>query len=337
VGSEAMMSVTTGTFNAAFGNTSLQGTTSGSRNTGIGTNSLVKNTSADGNTGLGYGTLYENTVGSGNTAAGVYSMDANVTGNDNTAFGRHALQDNVDGSGNTSLGTESMYLGVSGSWNTAVGYQGQYNNTTGSENTSLGSRSLSGNQSGTGLLALGAGSDISGTALSNSAVIGYNARVSTSNTMSFGNGSVTKWAFGLPTTVHALQVGSNSTNGNGAYLTSGGTWTNASSRAFKDRFSEVSANEILSGLRALWIPKWSYRGTNEVHLGPMAEQFRELFGLGVPIDDSHISTVDAAGVALRAVQALLERLDESERKRAEIEVRLKCMEDMLDRVFGKSE
>jgi hypothetical protein len=71
------------------------------------------------------------------------------------------------------------------------------------------------------------------------------------------------------------------------------------------------------------VSKWRYKGTEEQHIGPMAEEFKALFGLGIAGDDQHISTVDVAGVALRAIQVLTERLEASERKIAELEAKLK--------------
>jgi hypothetical protein len=46
------------------------------------------------------------------------------------------------------------------------------------------------------------------------------------------------------------------------------------------------------------------------HLGPTAQDFYEVFGLGD--DDKYISTVDADGVALAAIQALYELIKEKE-------------------------
>jgi predicted ribosome quality control (RQC) complex YloA/Tae2 family protein len=133
-----------------------------------------------------------------------------------------------------------------------------------------------------------------------------------------------------------LQVGSNTTNGNGAYLTVGGTWTNASSIHFKENFQEISDAELLDRLRSLEITRWNYKGTEETHIGPMAEQFSDLFGLGVKGDREHISTIDMSGVALRAIQALMQqksiqekKIEQMESKLAELEQRLQKLEKRL--------
>jgi hypothetical protein len=114
-------------------------------------------------------------------------------------------------------------------------------------------------------------------------------------------------------------VGSSTSNGNGAFLTNGGTWTNASSRAFKDNFEDLTNSEILSKVSQLNIRKWKYKGTDETHIGPIAEEFKDLFEVGVKNDREHISTVDASGVALKAIQALMEKVEVLEKKIIELE------------------
>ena len=111
-------------------------------------------------------------------------------------------------------------------------------------------------------------------------------------------------------------------NGGGAHLTPGGVWTNASSRFKKDRFQKLDGNQILQKIQQLKITAWYYAGTQERHIGPIAEQFAELFGTGVLNDPSsrhYLSTIDPAGVALVGVQTLYQRLQSIERQLQEIE------------------
>jgi len=114
----------------------------------------------------------------------------------------------------------------------------------------------------------------------------------------------------------------------GAYLSTGGTWTNASSRSLKTNFAPVSNAAILSKLATLNILKWNYKADSSVtHLGPIAEDFRATFGLGH--DSTSISTVDADGVALAAIQALYtENLELQE----EVEQQRVLLEKLLQRV-----
>jgi len=75
-----------------------------------------------------------------------------------------------------------------------------------------------------------------------------------------------------------------------------------SDRALKESFEPVDPRAVLAAVARLPIERWSYRGEPVRHLGPMAQDFAAAFGLGA--DDRHIFTLDAAGVALAAIQEL---------------------------------
>ena len=96
---------------------------------------------------------------------------------------------------------------------------------------------------------------------------------------------------------------------------------NTSSRAMKTGFTPVEPATVLAKVAELPITSWRYRHEREgvQHLGPVAEDFRALFGLG---DGETISTVDANGVLMAAVQALS---DENRR----LEARLRAVEQAL--------
>jgi hypothetical protein len=66
----------------------------------------------------------------------------------------------------------------------------------------------------------------------------------------------------------------------------------------------VDGGEILEKISRLPVSRWSYKAQDESieHIGPMAQDFYSLFGLGE--DDKHISTIDPDGVALAAIQEL---------------------------------
>jgi hypothetical protein len=75
-----------------------------------------------------------------------------------------------------------------------------------------------------------------------------------------------------------------------------------SDRNAKEGFEAVEPRRVLTAVVALPIERWSYRGEPVCHLGPMAQDFAAAFGLGA--DDRHIFPLDAAGVALAAIQGL---------------------------------
>jgi hypothetical protein len=135
-------------------------------------------------------------------------------------------------------------------------------------------------------------------------------RIFTSSNLStgvaFGGSSVSNLGSVCPTD-HFGQSGTMIATSTGAYLSSGGTWTNASDVNRKHRFARVAGEDVLARLRELSITTWSYKvDEDEVrHLGPTAQGFRAAFGLGR--EETTIATVDADGVALAAAQALERR------------------------------
>ncbi|HLZ89210.1 MAG TPA: tail fiber domain-containing protein, partial [Puia sp.] len=150
------------------------------------------------------------------------------------------------------------------------------------------------------------------------------------NTMVFGDTAVKTWLFNTGAaagTGKALVVGSNAANGNGAYLTTGGVWTNASDRAKKDHFVVVDRDEILDKIRQLPIARWNYKGLEEQHIGPVAQDFYRLFQVGT--DDKTISTIDPSGIALVGVQGLSEKLERQQQEIAQLEGRLAAGQDAI--------
>lgn len=135
---------------------------------------------------------------------------------------------------------------------------------------------------------------------------------------------------------HPIHVGTDGTNGNGAHLTAGGTWTNSSDRNAKHRFEEIDVRDILHKVSELPITRWQYKGEPDPirHIGPVAQDFHAAFHLGS--SDTHIGTVDSDGVALAAIQGLHEILKEKEseiaaqrRQIAELTARLEKVETLL--------
>lgn len=94
---------------------------------------------------------------------------------------------------------------------------------------------------------------------------------------------------------------------------------NPSSIHLKERFSPVDATGVLDKISDLDVSEWSYKShPNISHIGPTAEVFYQLFGLGQ--DDQSICTIDADGIVLAAIQALDKKIEEREQllKRVEI-------------------
>jgi hypothetical protein len=119
----------------------------------------------------------------------------------------------------------------------------------------------------------------------------------------------------------------------GALLTTGGIWTNGSSRDLKHRFEDVDSRSILEKVLILPISTWSYKSQDDRfrHIGPMAQDFYKIFQVG--IDDRSIGTVDTSGVALAAIQGLDQKVAEKtkalEAENAVLRARLEEQQKLL--------
>ena len=136
-GQFALLSLTTGTFNSAFGFESLLILTDASFDTGIGAGALLVDNGGT-NTAVGAGALLTNSTGGDNDAVGAFALFNNTTASFNNAFGRQALFTNVDGGQNNAFGDLAMFSNTTGFGNTAVGDDALFNNVDGSGNVAVG-------------------------------------------------------------------------------------------------------------------------------------------------------------------------------------------------------
>jgi uncharacterized protein YceH (UPF0502 family) len=102
-----------------------------------------------------------------------------------------------------------------------------------------------------------------------------------------------------------------------------GTLQEGSSRGYKEGFEVLDRQGVLESLSQLDVSEWSYKGQGARHVGPTAEDFHALFGLGH--DTTSLAPRDLAGVTLVALQGLHEvvekrdaRIEQLEREVAEL-------------------
>ena len=108
-GQQALLSLTTGTYNTAVGWFSLKTNITGNFNTASGAGALFA-TTADENTATGAGALLSNTSGEGNTANGAFALFNNTDHSFNTATGVQALFTNRTGQDNTATGVQALFF-----------------------------------------------------------------------------------------------------------------------------------------------------------------------------------------------------------------------------------
>jgi hypothetical protein len=181
-GTNALLSLTTGTYNTAVGLYSLLSDNAGKFNTGVGAATLLANVGDPStghgvsNTATGAGALLSNTIGSYNTANGAFALFNNTTGDHNTAVGGGALPgpalfNNTTGRFNTAVGEGSLFSNTGGNDNTAIGAGALADNAGGNENVAVGLGAL-GNSTGDNNVALGNFAGLSQTTGSNNVYIG---------------------------------------------------------------------------------------------------------------------------------------------------------------------
>jgi len=162
-GQNALLALTTGTYNTAVGLYSILGNQEGQFNTGVGAGTLLANT-AHQNTAIGAGALLSNITGVKNTANGTFALFNNITGNSNTASGVAALFSNTEGFNNTAIGYNALLSSTTAGDNVAVGTTTLFSNTTGEFNVAVGDQALRDNVTGDSNTAIGdeAGFNITG-------------------------------------------------------------------------------------------------------------------------------------------------------------------------------
>jgi hypothetical protein len=313
-GQGALLSLTTGFYNSAFGFLSLLSNSTGNFNTGIGAGALLLTNgdpaAFDGieNTAVGAGALLTNSTGTDDNAVGAFALFNNTVGNYNNAVGHGALQSNVDGSQNNAFGDLAMFSNTSGGGNTAVGDDALFSCTTGGSNVALGDEAGAdlvdgfdniyigtgvqpGNASESGFIRIGDNLSsggigvLDGGALANFVLIGTGLNtggISVSTLIGFGNVSIGN---GLQTTTGAstCNIGGifNQTPPAGSHAVVVGpnnqlADATLSSRRFKKDIAPI--DKISEGILALRPVTfhWKTDDTNEPEFGLVAEEVAEV-------------------------------------------------------------
>jgi hypothetical protein len=110
----------------------------------------------------------------------------------------------------------------------------------------------------------------------------------------------------------------------------GGSWSSISDLNAKANFSSVDGQDVLASLAEVPITTWNYKAQDSSirHMGPMAQDFYAAFSLGE--SETAITTVDADGVALAAVQGLYQLSQEQASRIAALEEENATLQQRLD-------
>jgi hypothetical protein len=228
--------------------------------------------------------------GSGNTADGMFSTVAG--GEHNTASGQSAT--------------------VGGGWsNAASGHSSTVGG--GNDNTASGSDATVGGGRGntaSGFLATVPGGVMNIAAGDYSFAAGWQAHANNDGCFVWGDSTPAEVDCNTDNRFIArasggLEFYSRSDLGTYCKLPAGsGSWSCSSSRDLKENFTPVDGQEVLASVAEIPITTWNYKAQDAAtrHMGPVAQDFFAAFGLGE--SETSISTADADGVALAAIQGL---------------------------------
>jgi hypothetical protein len=102
-----------------------------------------------------------------------------------------------------------------------------------------------------------------------------------------------------------------------------------SDRSAKDNIALIYPQAVLQSVTELPISTWNYTAQGDAirHIGPTAQDFYAAFGVGE--DNRHISTIDADGVALAAIQGLHEIVREKDAQINDLQQRVDDLEARL--------
>ncbi len=128
---------------------------------------------------------------------------------------------------------------------------------------------------------------------------------------------------------------SNTSQSLGVTLSSGGgSWESVSDRNLKENFRSIDKQDFLEKVGMLDISNWNYKSQDETirHIGPMAQDLYAAFGLGD--DEKRINTIDADGVALAAIQGLLERVKQLESENNNIKEQMAQLTTLVETVLA---
>jgi len=318
VGHRSGLRNTSGHSNSFYGDNAGERNVSGYRNSFYGDDSGRNNTSGANNAFFGKSSGNANNEGKDNSFFGAYAGFTNTTGENNSFYGYFAARDNTEGNNNSFFGEQAGFLNATGSSNVFIGQASGLSNVEGSRNTFVGT--ASGTASGDRNICVGNNSGPLANPLGDDRL--YIDVIRSDEPLIYG-----EFDNNLIRVNGSLDV----TNG----IT--GVFNGSSDVNLKEDFVKINDQVILEKILSLPILEWRYKGSEERHIGPMAQDFYSAFNLGQ--GDRTIATVDADGVTFAAIKALyvrtINRAELAEERIRLVELELLELRKLVEDLVGK--
>jgi trimeric autotransporter adhesin len=295
---------------------------------GYGNSALAESATVGGGRGNSVSALY-GTIAGGGPSNDSFMLANRVTDSYGTVGGGG---NNQAGNGTTSL-TDQTYATVAGGLSnsasgTAASVAGGYDNTASGLFASVAGGRLN-IASATYATVPGGYLNIASGDFSFAA--GRQAKATQSGSFVWGDSTATNISPNAPNQFIARASGgvrfySNAAATTGVFLPAGGGgWSNLSDRSMKDNFAAVDSERILERVASMPIQRWNYKSQDASvkHIGPTAQDFAAAFGVGE--NDTTISTVDADGVALAAIQGLYQENQQLKRDLAALKAQVNAI------------
>jgi len=149
------------------------------------------------------------------------------------------------------------------------------------------------------------------------------------------NGGASSWTFDNTPVLNEFSISRVGTGQNEFVVNAGGNgrfrgtvtatqFNTSSSRTLKTDIAALDPQAVLQQVLTLPVAEWRYKQDESTrHIGPMAEDFQAVFGLG---NGETVPLSDATGIALASVQGLHQEIAERDMRIAHLEERLAALE-----------
>jgi hypothetical protein len=369
-GVDAGQHIATGIEDTFMGTQAGANDTSGSQNTFMGYLTGADNTTGNNNTFVGTSAGLDNTTGSDNTYIGYWAGNANQTASQNTFVGYYAGSSNTTGGNNTYMGFEAGYSDIIGAGNVFLGFEAGYTETGSNklyiDNCYTGggsctspliygefdTRSVAINgflgitSAANTLLSLATTSTTGGAGFQFSVPNGgiWYFKGTQDNGFKIRDAAHSKDVMYFQTSTGNVGIGTDSPAyplemESGAYVSTGGVWTNASSREYKDNIKDLSVEEAARTFEGLNPVTFTYKKeVGAQHVGFIAEDVPDLVATQ---DRKGLSPMDIVAVLTKVVQEQQQTLkqksqviDKQQKSLESFEAKLAKLESEMQRLKG---